>query len=308
MIATQNLKAVQNDHEKQYLDLLQKILENGNVRRDRTGTGTLSIFAPNPLQFDISQTVPLLTTKRMDWKGIIKELLWFIRGDTDAKILRKQGVRIWDGNTSREFLDQRGLPYDEGILGPGYGWQMRHFGAKYDEKYADSSKCDFKGGFDQIAYVENLLKTDPFSRRIYMNYWNAKDLDKMALTPCHVSCQFYVEEKEGQKLLSSHVYIRSQDFFLGNPYNIFSYTVLTYILAKKCGMFPNRITISFGDVHIYMDHVEQVKEQLMRSPKYPPKLILSESLFTKDYPEISINDFNVIDYDYLPPIKARMSV
>ena len=206
-----------NKHDAEYCKLLRYVLEHGIERSDRTGTGTLSIFAPHPPRFDISESVPLLTTKKMGPKGIIKELLWFLRGDTDAKILQRQGVHIWDENTSREFLDKRGLPYEEGVTGPGYGWSFRRFGGDYDERYADSANITPEissklGGFDQLMYVENLLKNDPESRRIYMNLWNAKDLSKMALPPCHVGIQFYVSNKVD---LSCHVYIRSNDLFLG---------------------------------------------------------------------------------------------
>ena len=182
----------------------------------------------------------------MAWKGVVKELLWFLRGDTDARILQKQGVHIWDGNSSRDFLDKRRLPYEEGILGCVYGWQFRRFGAEYDERYADACNITPEiskqlGGMDQLGqYVENLLKTDPYSRRIYMNLWNAAHLDKMALTPCHCGIQFYVSGDDKLRHLSCHVYIRSNDLFLGNPYNIFSYSVLLYIMAKRCNIQTKR--------------------------------------------------------------------
>jgi len=302
-----------NDHDEKYAELLNYVLEHGHERTDRTGTGTISVFAPNPLRFDISETVPLLTTKKMGWKGIIKELLWFVRGDTDANILKDQGVHIWDGNSSRGFLDARGLSYREGVIGPSYGWCFRTFGAPYNEKYADSKEITDLArkeldGFDQLMYVENLLKSDPFSRRIYMNLWNAKDLDKMALPPCHVGINLYVsEEKDGDKLLSGHIYIRSNDLFLGNPYNIFSYTVFIYILAKRCNMKPKELVISFGDAHIYKDHVEQVKEQLSRTSFSAPRLVLSDRVREADYSELTIDDFSVIGYQSHPAIKAAMS-
>jgi dihydrofolate reductase/thymidylate synthase len=175
--------------ETKYLNMLREILYNGNTRDDRTGVGTISVFGKQ-LEFDISQSIPLFTTKRVPWKHAIQELLWFMRGDTDAKILQKQGVKIWDGNTSREFLDKRGLQhYDVGILGPGYGWQWRFFGGKYSQAFADTSNIDRSkvGGFDQLQYVENLLKTDPFSRRIMMSYWNPTDFEQTALLPCFPS-------------------------------------------------------------------------------------------------------------------------
>jgi dihydrofolate reductase/thymidylate synthase len=172
--------------ETKYLDTLREIIASGNSRVDRTGVGTISMFG-NQLSFDISQSIPLFTTKRVPWKSCIEELLWFMRGDTDAKILQRKGVHIWDGNTSREFLDSRGLQhYDTGILGPGYGWQWRFFGGKYSQAFADTSKIDRSkiGGFDQLMYVENELRTNPFSRRIMMSYWNPTDFSKTALLPC----------------------------------------------------------------------------------------------------------------------------
>lgn len=305
--------SIHNQHDDEYAKLLKYVLENGKERYDRTGTGTISTFAPPSMRFDIANSVPLLTTKRMAWKGIIKELLWFLRGDTDARILQKDGVRIWDGNSSKEFLKKRGLPYTEGVLGPVYGWQFRRFGATYDEKFSDGKnitqeQCKELGGFDQLKYVENLLKTDPFSRRIYINLWNANDLDKMALPPCHLGINLYVEEDdEMQKWLSGHIYIRSNDMFLGNPFNIFSYTVFIYILSKRCDMKPKNLVISLGDAHIYKDHIEQVKQQLERTSYSAPRLIVSDRVEKVEYEDISISDFLVENYISHPSIKANMS-
>ncbi|RKO94510.1 thymidylate synthase/dCMP hydroxymethylase domain-containing protein [Blyttiomyces helicus] len=303
-------------NETGYLDLMKNIVDHGNIREDRTGTGTLSIPFPDPLRFDILNSIPLLTTKKMAWKTIIKELLWFLRGDTDSNILKSENVHIWDKNTSRQFLDSRGLSYKEGILGPGYGFQWRHFGAVYDEKFANSCNVlpnDISDGFDQIAYIENLLKTDPFSRRIFMSSWNPKQLSEMALVPCHISCQFYVSKKIDEKsseeklFLSSHVVMRSSDVFLGLGFNIFSYAVLTRILAKRCSMECQELVISFGDCHIYLDHLQQVKEQLSREPFQAPNLIISDSISQKSYSEMTINDFTLIDYKCHSQIKASMS-
>jgi thymidylate synthase len=296
--------------EYNYLDLMQKILNNGNTRDDRTGTGTISTFGTQ-MRFDISQSIPLLTTKRVPFKTMVEELLWFCRGDTDAKILQKKSIKIWDGNTSREFLDNRGLHhYDEGILGPGYGFQIRFQGAKYSQNFADTSKCDTSliGGFDQLAYIENLLKTDPFSRRIMMCYWNPSDFDKTALLPCHYSIQFYVTEEKGERYLSSHFIMRSNDVFLGNPVNISSYSVLTYILALKCNMKPKELVYSCSDTHIYRNHITQVKEQLTRTCMPFPKLKLDDSIKNKDWPDITINDFDLIGYFSHPSIKAPMAI
>jgi dihydrofolate reductase / thymidylate synthase len=296
--------------EHKYLDLVRQIFTNGNKRDDRTGTGTISIFG-SQLRFDISNgKLPLLTTKFVSFNTILEELLWFCRGDTDAKILQAKGIKIWDGNTSREFLDKCNLDYPEGVLGAGYGWQIRHQGAEYNHMYADSSKVDFKsiGGFDQLAYIEHLLKTDPYSRRIMMSYWNPSDFSKTALQPCHYSIQFYVEEINGIKYLSSHFTMRSNDLFLGNPYNIASYATLTYILAARCGMKPKELIYTGGDCHIYKNHLEAVKKQLERDPRSKPILILNESIKNKDWSEMLGCDFEVWGYFPYPSIKAPMAV
>lgn len=292
--------------EEGYLQLLQEVIDNGELRTDRTGTGTRSLFAPDPVKFDISTSIALYTTKKMPWKTVIKELLWFVKGHTDAKLLSEQGVKIWDAHTSDSFLKQRGLPYKSGILGPGYGWQWRRFGAPYDEALAGSdATMGDSVGTDQIAYVEQLLKTDKYSRRIYLNAWNAKDLDKMALVPCHVACQFYVD---GQDRLSAHVYIRSNDLFLGNPFNVFSYAVLTHLLAIRCGLTPKDLTVSFGDAHVYLDHIPQVQEQVTRKTFAPPKLVIDERVKDIDYSDISIDDFKLLDYIHHPSLKGAMSI
>jgi thymidylate synthase len=263
------------------------------------------------ISFDISQSIPLFTTKRVPWKSCIEELLWFMRGDTDAKILQHKGVHIWDGNTSREFLDSRGLQhYDAGILGAGYGWQWRFFGANYSQAFADTSEIDRSkiGGFDQLAYVENELRTNPFSRRIMMSYWNPTDFDKTSLLPCHFTCQFYVTERYGERYLSCHFVMRSNDLFLGNPFNIFSYAVLTYILAMRCDMKPDRLVYSVGDAHIYKNHLEQVAEQLHRSPRPFPKLRLNSEVRTKSIDNITVDDFDIVGYFPHPSIRAPMAI
>lgn len=287
-----------------YLQMMRHILEDGNIREDRTGTGTKSIFG-HQLRFDISKSVPLITTKFVPWKMCIQELLWFAQGRTNAKVLQEQGIKIWDGNTTREFLDKRGLcDLPEGDVGALYGFQWRHFGASYktcNDKYDGD-------GFDQLKYIENELLTNPYSRRIFMSAWNAIDLDKMALCPCHVSCQFYVEDNGGEKHLSCHMYQRSVDTFLGEAWNIFSYTVLTYILAKRCNMQPKDLIISTGDTHIYLNHIEQVNTQLHREPLPQPILVISDAIQTKDWNNMSIADFELVGYTHHPAIKAEMSV
>lgn len=291
-----------NTNELKYLGLLRHILENGNKRIDRTGVGTISIFGYQ-LDFDISNSVPLLTTKQVAWKAVIKELLWFLKGSTDNSILQSQGVHIWDGNSSQEFLNQRGLSHlKEGDIGAGYGFQWRHFGAKYLD-----CKTDYIGqGFDQINYIIDELQKNPFSRRIFLSAWNASDIDKMALAPCHVSAQFYVEEIDGKRYLNCHMYQRSVDVFLGLPFNIFSYTVLTYILANICGMYPKRLIISTGDTHIYTNHIDQVNLQLSRECFSPPKLNIKRKLSNVD--DITLEDFDVDRYIHHPSIKGSMAV
>ncbi len=297
--------------EENYKDLANNILKNGVIREDRTGTGTLSVFGTT-LRFDISKNIPLLTTKKIPFKSVLEELLWFCRGDTDANILKNKNVNIWNGNTSREFLDKRGLNnYPEGILGAGYGWQIRHQGAKYEIKYADTSKIKDKsviGGFDQLAYVEHLLKSDPFSRRIMMNYWNPSDFSKTALLPCHLGIQFYVEEKDNIKYLSGHFNMRSSDYFLGLPFNIASYTILVYILAKKCNMVPKELIYTGGDTHIYLNHIDSIKTQLTRIPRPFPVLVVADSVKNKDWSDITSEDVEVVGYIPHPVIKAPMAI
>mgnify|MGYP006267940339 FL=1 len=293
-------------NEYEYLALLEKTLTYGEVRNDRTGVGTVSIFGEQ-LKFDISNSIPLLTTKKMGWKSIIHELLWFLQGDTNANHLKEKGVHIWDGNTSREFLDGRGLVnYPVGDIGAGYGFQWRHSGAEYN-----TCNDDYTGkGFDQISFILNELKTNPMSRRMYMTAWNPSALDKMALPPCHVSAQFYVnvDNSTQEKYLSCHMYQRSVDEFLGLPYNIFSYAVLTYIFAKKTGMKPKELIISTGDTHIYQNHIDQVNEQRVRTPFPFPKLLIADSIIDKDFKDITIDDFTLVEYQSHPAIKAPMAV
>jgi thymidylate synthase len=295
--------------EHHYTGLIKNILNHGNDRSDRTGTGTRSLFGTG-LKFDISRTIPLMTTRKTPFKMIIQELLWMTSGDTDAKILQNKGVHIWDGNTSREFLDNRGLRnYPEGILGPGYGWQMRFSGADYHHNYSDTSMIDTSkiGGIDQLKYVENLLKTDPFSRRILMSYWIPSDLNKMALVPCHVLVQFYVEEINGIKYLSSQLYQRSQDS-IATCFNTIFYTVLTHILAKKCDMKPKNFTFLMGDSHVYKNNLEAVQTQLTRTPIPFPKLKISEDIKNKDWKDMTVDDFELIGYFSEPNIKMQMAV
>jgi dihydrofolate reductase/thymidylate synthase len=296
--------------EYEYLNLAKSILSNGNTRSDRTQTGTISKFGTQ-MRFDISNSIPLLTTKRVPFKMTVEELLWFCRGDTDATILQKKGIKIWDGNTSREFLDNRGLThYPEGTIGPQYGFLWRFFGAKYSPDFRDTSKNDVSliGGFDQLRNVEHLLKTDPFSRRILISAWNPYQLHEQALPSCHLLVQFYVEEINNEKYLSCQFYMRSNDLFLGNPVNIASYSILTYILAQKCGMKPKELVYTCGDTHIYTNHIDQMKEQLTRTTRPFPKLLLSEEVTNKDWKDLTIDDFELIGYMPHATIKGEMAI
>lgn len=291
-------------HETPYINLVRSILNHGESRTDRTGTGTLSIFA-HQLRFDISESVPLLTTKFVPWKSCIQELLWFLKGKTDSRELEAAGVNIWKGNTRREFLDQRGLTHlPEGDIGAGYGFQWRHFGAEYQ-----TCESDYTGaGYDQISEVIRQLKEDPTSRRILFSAWNPAALNQMALPPCHVLCQFYVSSGTKKPRLSCHMYQRSQDVFLGAPFNIFSYTALTYLLAKMCDMVPHELIISTGDTHIYKDHLEQMKEQMRRMPLTAPVLRVSDTVATKSIDDVTLDDFSVEGYFYHPRLYGKMSV
>lgn len=292
--------------ERVYLTMLENILDKGILREDRTGTGTLSLFG-DQVRFDISTNIPILTTKFVPWRMVVEELLWFMRGDTNSKNLEAKNINIWKGNTSREFLDGRGLTHlPDGDIGCGYGFQWRHFGGEYINCH---SKYDATNGFDQLQNVINLLRNDPFSRRILMTAWNAKDIDKMALPPCHNQVQFYVTvDAAGAKHLSCHMYQRSVDTFLGFPWNILSYSVMTYILAMKADMKPKELIISTGDTHIYRNHITQVQAQLQRKPLPWPIMKLSAGIKDKAIEEITIDDFNVSGYFHHQAISANMAV
>lgn len=286
--------------ENIYLDLLRHILEKGVYHDDRTNTGVYSCFGYQ-VRFPIKYSFPLLTTKKVYWKGVVEELLWFLKGDTNNKHLQDKNVHIWDGNSSREFLDKSGLTsYEEGDCGPIYSFQWKHFGAEYKDCHTDYTDK----GVDQIKYIINELKTNPNSRRIMMSAWNPSDLKKMCLPPCHVSAQFYVREG---KYLSCHMYQRSCDAFLGLPFNIASYSLLTYMLAAQTDLIPDELIISFGNLHIYANHVDQVKEQLTRTPMPWPKVALRDST-QWNMDTISYDDIMLVDYKSHPPIKAQMAV
>ena len=263
---------------RQYLDLLRTIREEGVEKMDRTGTGTLSIFGQQ-LRCDLKEGFPVLTTKKLHLPSIIHELLWFLRGDTNVQYLNKNGVRIWN-----EWAD------DSGDLGPIYGAQWRAW-----------PTIDGRA-IDQIQKVMELIRTDPDSRRILVNSWNVGDLEKMALTPCHALFQFYVSEGR----LSCQLYQRSADVFLGVPFNIASYALLTQMIAKVTDLQLGEFIHTFGDAHLYNNHLQEAELQLSRAPKPLPQLKINPevtSLF-----EFSYEDFELVGYDPHPHIKAAVSV
>lgn len=284
--------------EKNYLDLMKLILCKGKLRMDRTKVGIYSIFS-HKLNFDLSHGFPLLTTKRVYWKGIVEELLWFLKGDTNVNHLIDKNVHIWDLNSTREYMDSIGIDREERDIGPCYGWQWRHFGAQYTTMH---DSYDGKG-FDQIAYIINEIKTNKTSRRIVMSAWNPPDLKYMNLPPCHVMYQFYVESN---RYLSCQMYQRSADVFLGLPFNIGSTALLTHIIAKKCNLEVGKLHICIGDAHIYKNHVDQAFIQLQRTPYEFPNLTI-----TKDIEDIELLDssyFELTDYKSHGTIKAQMAV
>ncbi|KAB0378856.1 hypothetical protein FD755_010434 [Muntiacus reevesi] len=245
--------------ELQYLGQIEHILRCGFRKDDRTGTGTLSVFGMQA-RYNLRDEFPLLTTKRVFWKGVLEELLWFIKGSTNAKELSSKGVKIWDANGSRDFLDSLGFSNRaEGDLGPVYGFQWRHFGAEYKDMDSDYSGQ----GVDQLQKVIDTIKTNPNDRRIILCAWNPKDLPLMALPPCHALCQFYVVNGE----LSCQLYQRSGDMGLGVPFNIASYALLTYMIAYITDLKPGDFVHTLGDAHVYLNHIEPLKTQALMEPR-----------------------------------------
>ena len=263
---------------KQYLDLLNRILEEGVEKKDRTGTGTISVFG-NQMRFHLEDGFPLLTTKKLHLKSIIYELLWFLKGDTNAHYLQEHGVRIWN-----EWADE------DGNLGHIYGYQWR-------------SWPDYQGGhIDQITEVINQIKNNPDSRRMIVSAWNVADLNNMNLPPCHILFQFYVANGK----LSCQLYQRSADTFLGVPFNIASYSLLTMMVAQVCGLQPGDFVYTTGDTHIYLNHIEQVKLQLTREPRKLPRMVINPDV--KDIFDFKYEDFQLEDYHPWDHIKGVVSV
>jgi thymidylate synthase len=297
----ENNKEEQNE-EEQYLDLVRSILANGHVEQGRNGI-TKSIFGSS-MRFSLKNgKVPILTTKKVAWKTCLKELLWFIRGETDNKILQKQSVHIWDGNASKDFVSQVGLVhYPEGIMGPIYGYQWRHFNAPYDVR--NGVVLDENNhGVDQLQYIIDQLKNPDTrnSRRLIMTAWNPCQLNKMVLPPCHIMCQFNVHD--GNKL-SCAMFQRSVDVPIGSPFNIASYCFLTHLLAKHCDLEPCEFIYFMGNCHIYQEHLEIIKTQISRVPfPFPTLEIVNKRENINDY---LVSDFKLIDYQCHEPIKMNM--
>ncbi|MDR2396888.1 MAG: thymidylate synthase [Puniceicoccales bacterium] len=264
---------------QQYLDLLQFVLDNGEWRNDRTGVGTIGVFGMQ-MHIDISQFYPLLTTKNVHFKSIAYELLWFLKGDTNIQFLKDHGVRIWNEWANRE-----------GNLGPVYGVQWRRW------------HCTDGHYIDQIQTVIENIKRDPFGRRHIVSAWNVGDLPKMALPPCHTFFQFYVG---ASGTLSCQLYQRSADLFLGVPFNIASYALLTYMVAQVCHLKPGKFVHTLGDAHIYSNHLEQVKLQLERVPKTLPTLKLDPEI--KNIDDFTFESFGLENYNPYPAIKAPVAV
>nr|AIA13936.1 thymidylate synthase [uncultured bacterium] len=263
---------------KQYLDLMKHVLDNGTKKGDRTGTGTLSTFGYQ-MRFNLSEGFPLLTTKKLHTKSIIYELLWFLRGDTNIKYLQEHGVNIWN-----EWADERG------DLGPVYGAQWRAW------RSSDGQTVD------QISRVIEQIKSDPDSRRLIVNAWNVGELSKMRLAPCHLLFQFYVADGH----LSCQLYQRSADIFLGVPFNIASYALLTMMIAQVCDLQPGEFVHTLGDAHLYSNHLEQARLQLARAPRALPQMKINPSV--KSIFEFDYSDFELSDYEPHPHIRAEVAV
>lgn len=285
-------------NEYQYLSLLKEVLKEGEERKGRNGF-TKSVFGKN-LKFDLRKGFPLLTTKKMFLRGIVEELLFFIKGETDSKLLENKGVNIWKGNTSREFLDSIGkVERKEGIMGPLYGYQWRHFNADYDEE----NNKPLSIGIDQLQNVVDTIINDPYSRRILLTSYNPIQSNKGVLYPCHsIIIQFYVSEG----FLDMYCYNRSQDLFLGVPFNISSSSLLLTLIAKITKLTPRYLTIGMGDVHIYQQHYEAVETQIDRLPYRFPKIEIKDVYSLKDIENLTFQDFKLIDYLHYPIIKSEM--
>ena len=287
--------------EYQYLNLMEKIINEGDVKPDRTGTGTRSIFGTR-MEFDISERIPIFTTKKVNYEKIIKELLFFVSGETDTKILEDQGVGIWKANTSREQLDASELEYEEGDMGPAYGHQWRHWGAEYQGAEVDYTD----EGIDQLENLIKNIKKEPHSRRHILSAWNVSQLDEMALPPCHILAQFNVSSD--RRFLDCQLYQRSGDMFLGVPWNVTSYALLTYMIAHLTGLKPRNFVHVIGDAHVYTNHLSQVKKQIARTPHPFARLSFRGGTKIHSIDDFNFDSFIVQGYESWPHISAPMAV
>jgi len=294
----------ENKEEVQYLDLIREIMNDGFDECGRNGD-TLSVFGRS-MRFSLKdEQIPILTTKKVSWKTCVKELLWFIRGETDAKKLQKDGVHIWDANSSRKFLDSRGLNlYPEGMCGPIYGYQWRNFGANYNCFSGKHITDDYPyNGVDQLQEIIDQLKNPETrnSRRLVMTAWNPKQNHQMALPPCHVLCQFNVH---GGNKLSCSMYQRSVDVMVGCPFNIASYAFLTHLIAKHCGLEPHEFVYFMGNCHIYKENLEGAKMQLSRTSYEFPRISIKQ--LRDNINDYQSDDFEVLNYKCNEAIKFNM--
>ena len=290
--------------EYQYLSLIKKIIKNGVKEQGRNGTTYTQIGAMMKFSLEDNK-IPIMTTKKLAWRVCLKELLWFMNGDTNNELLQKENVKIWNDNATREFLDSRGLTHlKENDLGPVYGHQWRFWNAPYSIR--EGCDANYKGqGIDQLKNIVNEInkskETGEISRRMIMTAWNPEQIDEMALPPCHVLSQFHITE--GNKL-SCSLYQRSADMGLGVPFNIASYAFLTHILAKHCDLEAKEFVHFIGNAHIYDDHIVSLQEQIVKEPYEPPTIIIDEKKESID--DYKFDDIKIKDYKYHTPIKMKM--
>lgn len=286
--------------EYQYLELLKRA-KKGEQKSDRTGVGTMSIFGTS-MEYNIENTIPILTTKKVNYEAVIKELLFFVSGKTDTRILSDQGVKIWEANTKKEVLQNLGLHWDEGDMGPGYSHQWRHWNAKYE-----GCDKDYTGqGIDQLKKLIDGIRTEPHSRRHILTSWNPEQIDQMSLPPCHILAQFNVSSDK--KYLDCQLYQRSGDLFLGVPFNIASYVILTHMIAHVTSLRARRFIHVIGDTHIYNNHTNQVNTQLNRTPRPFPSLKFRNATRIHEIDDFDFNSFLIEGYSSWPYINAEMAV
>jgi dihydrofolate reductase/thymidylate synthase len=290
-----------NNGENQYLRLLSKIIEEGKLKNGRNGN-TISLFTEH-FKFDLRKGFPLLTTKKMFLRGIIEEFLFFLRGETDSTILSEKNVRIWEGNTTEEFIKNKGLNYAKGVMGPMYGYQWRNFGAPYTRNEEGKPIDSLIKGIDQLENVINLIKTDPNSRRVLMTSYNPSQAEEGVLYPCHsIAMQFYVDDE----YLDMFCFNRSQDTFLGVPYNIASSSLLLMLVAKLTDKIPRFFNMTMGDTHLYEEHITVAKKQLKRTPYKFPTLILPNINNIDEINNLKYEDFILENYKSYDSLKAKM--